>query len=75
MTQVPFQVEGKELMLAIPREALGMKTGDVIEFYFKWWDNPQRPGNIMDVYLDGDVAPDARFKYRYSSQKQADLKD
>ena len=34
---------------------------------FKWWDNAQKPGEIMDTYLSGDVAPDARFNFRYST--------
>jgi hypothetical protein len=25
------------------------------------------PGDIIDFYLSGDVAPEGRFKYRYSS--------
>ena len=32
---------------------------------FKWADNLQHPGDIMDFYLSGDVAPAARFNFRY----------
>ena len=28
-------------------------------FDFKWADNLQHPGDIMDFYISGDVAPDA----------------
>ena len=34
---------------------------------FKWVDNPQAPGDIMDFYLSGDVAPEGRFLYRYAA--------
>jgi hypothetical protein len=32
---------------------------------FKWLDNTQRPGDVMDFYISGDVAPEARYKFRY----------
>jgi hypothetical protein len=57
-----------ELQLAIPRHALGLKTGNsAIELDFKWADNLQHPGDIMDFYLDGTVAPEGRFNFRYDS--------
>ena len=34
---------------------------------FKWADNLQQPGEVMDFYLSGDVAPEGRFNYRYSA--------
>ncbi|NJR42110.1 MAG: hypothetical protein HC767_05100, partial [Akkermansiaceae bacterium] len=33
----------------------------------QWWDHAQKTGDIMDVYISGDAAPDARFNYRYST--------
>jgi hypothetical protein len=54
-------------MLAVPRGALGLPVGDAVGFDFKWWDNAQRPGEIMDACLSGDVAPDARFNFRYAT--------
>ena len=35
---------------------------------FKWADNLQTPGDIMDFYLSGDVAPEGRFMYRYTAE-------
>lgn len=64
----PMKVQGNELMLAVPRTALGLAAGGAIALDFKWWDNPQRPGDIMDSYLSGDAAPEGRFKYRYEGR-------
>ena len=65
---VSLQVVDNELQLAIPRHALGLKTGNsAIELDFKWADNLQHPGDIMDFYLDGTVAPEGRFNFRYDS--------
>ncbi len=30
---------------------------------FKWIDNSQSPGDIMDTYTHGDAAPGGRFRY------------
>jgi hypothetical protein len=67
VAKVQLTVLGNELMLAVPRTALGLPAGEAVAFDFKWWDNPQKPGDIMDVYLSGDTAPDGRFNYRYQS--------
>lgn len=66
VAQVALRTSGHELMLAIPRAALALPPGEV-SLDFKWWDSPQRPGDIMDTYLSGDAAPDARFNYRYTT--------
>ena len=65
---VQFKVSGNELMLQIPRSALGVPAGDKLALNFKWWDNPQKPGDIMDTYLSGDAAPPGRFGFHYSSE-------
>lgn len=67
VAKVPLVAKGNELMLAVPRKTLGLPDSDAVSFDFKWWDNAQKPGDIMDTYLSGDVAPDARFNYRYST--------
>ncbi len=69
VSPVSLRVEGNELQLAIPRAALGLpRRGTKTAFDFKWADNLQRPGEIMDFYLSGDVAPEGRFNYRYSGE-------
>lgn len=44
----------------------GIGTRTAIDF--KWADNLQHPGDILDFYLSGDVAPDGRFNYRYAGE-------
>jgi hypothetical protein len=63
---VDYRVQGDQLHLAIPRQALGIagETTD-LAIDFKWLDNVQQPADIMDWYVNGDVAPEGRFKYRY----------
>ncbi len=66
VASVRFRVAGNELQLAVPRTALGLPEGTTrIGLDFKWADNLQRPGDIMDFYLSGDAAPDGRFMFRY----------
>lgn len=52
---------GNEVQLAVPRNALGGGAS----FDFKWVDNLQRPGDVTDFYLSGDVAPEGRMRFRY----------
>lgn len=67
VAQVHYRVEGNELHLVIPRTALGLPEGKSRPTLdFKWADNLQQPGDIMDFYVSGDVAPEGRFRYRYS---------
>ena len=51
-------------MLAMPPPAIWHNTGKPVALDFKWWDNPQKIGDIMDTYLSGDVAPEGRFSFR-----------
>jgi len=67
--RVSYRAKGCELHVAIPRAALGLPDNKRrLSLDFKWADNQQRPGDIMDFYLSGDVAPEGRFAYRYVSQ-------
>ena len=68
IAQLDLILQNNELALAIPRQALGLSTDKkAITFDFKWADGLQRPGDVMDFYLSGDVAPEGRFNYRFSS--------
>ncbi|MCS6777989.1 MAG: hypothetical protein RMJ43_10270 [Chloroherpetonaceae bacterium] len=65
---VRYRAEGREMHLAIPRAALGLPEGRKhVRIDFKWIDNAQRPGDIMDCYVSGDAAPPGRFRYRYAT--------
>jgi hypothetical protein len=66
---VSLQVTGNQMQLAIPRQALGLKNGhSAVKLDFKWADNLQHPGDIMDFYLNGTVAPEGRFNFRYDTK-------
>ncbi len=62
-----YRVEGTQLHLAVPRRLLGIQRGS-FAIEFKWIDNAQTPGDILNAYVDGDAAPDGRFRYRYEAR-------
>jgi len=67
--EVPFRAEHNELHLAVPRSALGLSSGpDSLSLDFKWIDNAQRPGDLIDVYISGDSAPEGWFVFRYEAR-------
>src|SRR5579871_5291907 len=64
--RVRYRVQGNEMELAIRRVDLGLTdTSRPLHIEFKWADNIQRPGDIMEFTLNGDAAPNGRFNYRY----------
>ena len=62
-----YAVTGNVLEIAIPKTLLGV--GDAPDIEFKWNDNMQKPGDIMDFYISGDTAPGGRFNYVYTASK------
>jgi hypothetical protein len=64
VTEIKYETKGNELHLVIPKAALGI-TAASFQVDFKWLDNPSTPGEVMDLYLSGDTAPQGRFRYRY----------
>ena len=64
--EVSYKVDGDTMVVTIPRAALGIGEGD-FTVNFKWSDNMQTDGDIMDFYVNGDVAPGARFKYSFTT--------
>lgn len=65
---VQCRVEGNQLHLSLPKALLKIQ-GDHFAIEFKWIDNMQAPGDIMDCYTSGDAAPEGRFRYRYDTRK------
>ena len=61
-----FAVNGNKLELAIAKQLMNL-TGDDVDIEFKWNDNMQENGNIMDFYVNGDTAPGGRFNFVYST--------
>ena len=63
-----FMVNGKTLVIKVGRSILGATDDKLLNFEFKWSDNMQEDGNIMDFYVNGDVAPSGRFNYHYFTE-------
>ena len=73
VADVKYKVDGKYMMVEIPKSALSL-AGNDYTVNFAWTDNvhdegdySKFSGNILDFYLSGDVAPGARFKFSYIS--------
>jgi len=63
--KVKFRVKDNHLVVRIPRDVVGIDGSVDIEF--KWNDNMQKEGDIMDFYVSGDTAPGGRFNYVYTA--------
>ncbi len=70
---VEFAAVGKALELKIPRSSLGISPEAELDFEFKWSDNMQEDGNIMDFYVNGDAAPGGRFNFVYNTNQTTGL--
>ena len=68
VAECKFAVNVDKLEFAIPREVLGI-DGEEVNIEFKWNDNMQDNGNIMDFYVNGDTAPGGRFNFVYSTKQ------
>lgn len=67
VADAPLHWAGRDLQAALPRRVLA-PPHTPLRFDFKWTDNlPDSPG-VTDFYGKGDVAPDARFNYRFSER-------
>jgi len=62
--EVDYSVQGSRLQLRVPKALLGLE-GEALALQFKWSDNMQHDGDVMDFYLHGDTAPMGRFAYQY----------
>ena len=62
-----FSVNNNILEIEISKQLLNL-TQEEINIEFKWNDNMQDNGNIMDFYVNGDTAPGGRFNFVYTSR-------
>ena len=62
-----YAVSGTALEIAIPRALLG-DASKTPAFDFHWADNIQGFGDVSELGLNGDSAPNRRWNYRYSAQ-------
>ena len=58
-----YAVKKNMMEIKVPRSALGLEGK--LDFEFKWSDNMQDEGNILDFYVNGDAAPGGRFNFLY----------
>ncbi|QKG20446.1 hypothetical protein [Actinomadura verrucosospora] len=66
VADVSYAARGNELELAVPRRLVGADPRRPLRLDFKWIDNMQRDGAILDVLTSGDAAPSGRFRYRFA---------
>ena len=64
---VRFRVEGNQMHLAVPKEALYLPQ-DPVTFDFKWIDNVKLQDDLTVLYYDGDTAPLGRFRFQYRTK-------
>ncbi len=64
---IAYRVEGTQMHLAVPKALLRIQA-ERFALEFKWVDNTRQPGDIMDLYINGDTAPSGRFRYRYEAR-------
>lgn len=64
--EVPYSVNANTLALSLPKELFEIK-GTAVDIEFKWNDNMQEIGNVMDFYVNGDSAPGGRFNFVYKT--------
>ena len=64
---VEYPSAGNEIEIAVPRSLLGL-AGASADFQFQWADNAAAGGDIAVFSVNGDVAPDRRFRYAFSSR-------
>ncbi|WP_047419479.1 hypothetical protein [Cellulophaga sp. Hel_I_12] len=61
--KLKWKIKANKLEVSIPKKL--MELTSTKELKFKWLDNVPADGDIMKFYDQGDVAPNARFTYRY----------
>ncbi len=64
VAEIKYAVNGNKLEIEIPRTVFGANSKG-LDMEFKWSDNMQEEGNIMDFYVNGDVAPGGKFNFVY----------
>ncbi len=65
-SELKYSIKNNILQIEIPRRLLKLDEKN-FDFSFKWSDNMQKEGDIMDFYINGDVAPGGRFCFDFSS--------
>jgi len=61
--KVAYKTNKNELELRLSKKDLGVKEN--ADFHFKWADNPIELTDVTTFFMNGDTAPDRRFKYHF----------
>tara|TARA_R110002049_G_scaffold96391_3_gene236003 strand:- start:6888 stop:8666 length:1779 start_codon:yes stop_codon:yes gene_type:complete len=61
--KVTYKTVNNELELCINKKDIGINEN--ADFYFKWADNSIELKDISSFFMNGDTAPDRRFKYHF----------
>jgi hypothetical protein len=64
-----YVIHNNMVVLKVKRSTLKISDVGELDFEFKWSDNSQADGDIMDFYVNGDAAPGGRFSFIYSTSK------
>jgi len=67
VAETPYAVKDNRLEIEVARRIFSL-DGKKLDFEFKWNDNMQENGNIMDFYVNGDTAPGGRFNFVFSER-------
>ena len=70
-----YAVSGKTLELKVKRSTFNLPNEGDLDFEFKWSDNSQQDGNIMDFYVNGDAAPGGRFNFVFTTDNATGISE
>jgi hypothetical protein len=62
--QAHISIRENQLEIEVARHLVDLVDKE-IDIEFKWNDNMQELGNVMDFYVNGDTAPGGRFNFVY----------
>lgn len=62
-----YRVNGNGIEISLARETID-ETDGAPAFYFHWADNIQSFGDVSELGLNGDSAPNRRWNYRFESK-------
>lgn len=61
--KVSYKKNKNEIELCVSKKDINLKEN--ADFYFKWADNPIELKDVTVFFINGDTAPDRRFKYHF----------
>lgn len=66
-SQIKYKLEGRELMMEIPKALVGLDAGSDFRILFKWADCREPITRMEDFYTKGDCAPIGRLNYLFEN--------